>query len=77
MKIKLKIFDAKYPSPNYYAFEFFSEYSNKRLVVNENIWQCMDVYNHSCAIDVTENIRTILKDSPAKIYDCEQTNSKN
>ena len=68
MKLKLNIYDAKYPIPNYYAFDFVSEHGYKRLVVNAFMWMCLDVNNSSCALDVTENIRTILKDSPARIY---------
>lgn len=77
MKIKLKIYDAKYPVPNYFAFDFVSVYVFRHLVVNDIIWLCQDINNHSCALDVTENIRTILKHSPARTYPNVTSNSKN
>lgn len=67
MKLKLNIYDAKYPIPNYYAFDFVSEQGYKRLVVNTFMWMCLDVNNHYYSLDVVENIRIILKDSPARM----------
>jgi hypothetical protein len=68
MTIKLKIEDALYPLPRYYKVLFISEHCNKWLVVNNNMWLCLDKDSRSCSLPISENMRTILKDSPAIKY---------
>jgi hypothetical protein len=47
------------------------------IEINNKTWMFIDINSNYCSYKVTENIRTILKDSPARIWEFEQTNSKN
>lgn len=76
MKIKLKLENVDF-FPNSFYFTFISEKMLRVIEINNKTWMFIDINSNYCSYKVTENIRTILKDSPARIWEFEQTNSKN
>lgn len=76
MKIKLKLENVEF-FPNSFYFTFISEKMLRVIEINNKTWMFIDINSNYCSYKVTENIRTILKDSPARIWEFEQTNSKN